>query len=61
MKRKTAHANVAQAVQLMVIWGNRADLSKGNETPFRATQGAGSARTIWGQRKSAACPAGVSA
>ncbi|ASS56265.1 hypothetical protein E0H39_05975 [Rhizobium leguminosarum bv. viciae] len=34
MKRKTAHANVAQAVQLRVIWAMMEDLSKGNDTPF---------------------------
>ncbi|NKL24004.1 hypothetical protein ELG83_15995 [Rhizobium leguminosarum] len=61
MKRKTAHANVAQAVQLMVIWGKTADLSKGNEVPLPRAQGADSERIVCGQRKSAACPAGVRA
>ncbi|NKL62259.1 hypothetical protein EHI47_21135 [Rhizobium leguminosarum] len=41
MKRKTAHANVAQAVQFRVIWAMMEDLSKGNDTPFTGVAGLG--------------------
>ncbi|QAS79183.1 hypothetical protein CO657_14365 [Rhizobium acidisoli] len=34
MKCKTAHATIAKAVQLRVIWAMKEELSKGNDTPF---------------------------
>jgi hypothetical protein len=39
LKRKTAHANGAQAVHFRVIWAMTEDLSKGNDTPFTGVAG----------------------